>query len=302
MKTKLKIDKLSLSTPKRLSNVYYPYKNLPGYKSSKHVKSEADTAELVKKTKDYNIVKYKKIIQYKHTETGSSLIVCHRRKKDFKNISPIYIIFYTDYFHKITYPAVIEIERFFKQLNIPLRVSIIHLALDLISKDKIGLYKKIILAVKPGSKREPTRVCENGVYIGKYKSSNQLLIYDKGEELRKEGINVKEDICRIELRMRMHQMNNFIQTIDDLAVYDWSSVYPKYYSFHFRTNELKKKIKPIGEDWRSPIWELRDIMEDEYDMNPSNFYRDCLIDHPQLSISIPKALKRYRWKNDVSKS
>jgi hypothetical protein len=300
MKTQLKIDKLTLSTPLKLSDINYPYKNLPGYKPFKHV----DTKKLIEEAKDYIISKYEKVIKYKSTEAGSSLIICNIKKKQFRNISPIYMIFYTDYDHKISHPAVTEIERFFQQLNIPLRISIIHLAMDLISeiKSKPGLYEKVIMALKPGAKRKPNHneklQYETSKYFGETTSGNHLVVYDKGEELKRKGIKVKEDICRIELRMRMNQMNNFIRTTDELANYDWSMVYPKYYSFHHRTKELKQKIKAIGKDWRLPIWELRDIMEKEYDVHPSNFYRDYLVDHPHLSVSIPRALSRYRWGKD----
>lgn len=299
MRIQLKIDKLTLSTPKRVSNVYYSYNDLPGYKLSKHINTSEPDANPLIEVKDSNISKYEKVIQYKSTETKSSLIICHKKKKDYRNISPLYLIFYTDYHHKITYPVVSEITSFFKQLSIPLRISIIHLALDLIS-NKTGLYEKVITALKPGSKRKPNPnkklQHKTSKYFGEITSSNQLIIYDKAIQLKKKHIQVNEDICRIELRMRMNQMNNFIRTIDELANFDWSFVYPKYYSFHFRTKHLKQETKAMGQSWRQPIWNLRDIMED--DIWPSNFYRDYLINHPQLSVSVPRALKHYRWGND----
>ncbi len=285
MKIKLKIDKLSLSTPKRISDFIYPYTDLPGYKPYKQIKSKDERSNIGLETKDTIIRKYENIIKYISIKNGSSLIVCHKRKKKYKNISPIYILLYTDYYTKITYSDVLEIEQFFKQFNVsPLRVSIVHLALDLITKHRIRLYNKIITTLKPGTKRKPSRVYDNGgTYFGTLNSGNQLLVYDKTMQLLEEkGIEIDGDVCRIELRMRMHKMNNFIRTIDELAHYDWSHVYPIYYSFHFRTKELKQELKAVGESWKKPLWELRDIMKEEHEVWPSNFYRDYLIEEERV--------------------
>jgi hypothetical protein len=306
MRINVKIDKISLSTPKRTSDIYYNYKDLPGYKPTDHVDtSGTNYNSIIHDESDSNPNKYEKVIKFKHEKTGNSLIICHMRKKRFKRATPLYLIFYTNYYNKITYQDVIEISQFFHQMSIPLRISEVHIALDIISKNKIGLYDKIIMALKPGTKRQPNQNnklrFDDSLYFGDLRSGNQLIVYDKATHLLvKKDIQLDEGVVRLELRMRMHKMNNFIRTIEELRDQDWSFIYPKYYSFHFRSSKLKKNIKAIGEDWRQPIWELRDIMLREHEVWPSNFYKHYLIDHPQLSVSIPKALSGYRWKDDVS--
>jgi len=131
------------------------------------------------------------------------------------------------------------------------------------------------------------------------KSANQLVVYDKTHQLKKEkGILIDEDVCRIELRMSMPQMLNFIMTINELAGYDWSFIYPKYFSLHSIHNDLIAELAVIKKDWNKPIWELRNIMEEEYDIWPSNFYKEYLMDHPILTYAIVNALSNYKWKND----
>jgi hypothetical protein len=93
-------------------------------------------------------------------------------------------------------------------------------------------------------------------------------------------------------------MNNFIQSIDDLAVQDWSFLYPKYFSFHSLTSDFKQKIDIAGESYRHPIWRLKNIAKEKLGIFPSNFYRDCLVDYPRLSDPVRAALATYRWCAD----
>lgn len=296
MKVKVKLDKLSLSTPKKTLEMNHPLK-IADYKFDKIVKRQEEIEDI----RDFNVCKYEYIRKYKNPR--STLIVCTQRKKGFNKISPMYLIFYTRYYSKITYSDVKKVEVFFKDLNVPLRVSIIHIALDIIT-ERIEAYNNVIMSLKPGAKRKPSRIyeseTEDGMYFGEFGSRNHLLVYDKTKQMSHvKGINIERYVCRIELRMRMHQMQNFIRTIDELADHDWSFIYDKFYSFHYRKDKLKKQIKAVGEEWRKPIWELRNIMEDEYGIYPSNFYRDYLIPHPKLSYMAKEALKNYKWGKET---
>ena len=300
----VKIHKLALSTPMKASEVFYSYEDLPGFRYLSHIDiNDATSNNSHREKSNSKEIKYENVNRFEHIDTGKFLSIYNVRKKRFKMISPLYMFFSSDFYHTVTCSDVHEIVKYFKQLNTSLRVSEIHLALDIISTTNGLLYDKIIMALKPGTKRRPNDnpklQHETSKYFGELSSGNQLIVYDKGVQLYEEKkTKIKEDVCRLELRLRMHIMNNFIpsiHTIEELATYDWSFVYPKFYSFHHRCKELKQEIKAIGENWRQPIWELRDIMEEQYEVYPSNFYRDYLIDHPQLSVSVPKALANYRW-------
>jgi hypothetical protein len=309
MKIEVKIHKLALSTPMKSQEVIYNYKDLPGFRYLQHIDTKGPVSNINNnEIADSKKNKYENVNRFEHVDTGKFLTIYNLRKRH-KIISPVYMFFSSEFYHNFTYYDVYGIEKYFKQMNIPLYVSEIHLALDIIKKTQNGLYHKIIMSLKPGSKRRPNNhpklQHETCIYFGELSSGNYLVVYDKGEELRsKYGIAEERDICRIELRMKMHKMNNYmrsIHTIDDLATYDWSFVYGRFYSFHHRCKELKQELRDIGEDWQQPIWDLRDIMLEKCEVYPSNFYRDYLIDHPVLSVKVRKALAEYRWCADYNR-
>ena len=295
MRVKVKLDKLALFTSHR-SDVLYPYQDVPNFRFRGYfnpAKNEED---------DPTLTKYEKVVMFENMRNGNSLLICNQRKRKCHNASPLYLIFYTSYFHTISYQDVQTVEKFFEQhCSARLRLSQIHIALDIISTTEIDLYEKVIRAIKPGKKRNTDLIKEykTSLYFGSSKSSNYLHVYDKVRQMWSVyGLRIEGDVVRIELRLRIPQLNNFIQYIEDLAVCDWSFVYPKYYSFHQPTNTLKRRLRSIGLDWSRPIWELRDIMEEEFDVWPSNFYRDYLMDHPLFSDPVRDALAEYRWCYD----
>jgi len=292
MRVKVKLDKLALFTPHR-SEVLYPYQDVPNFRFRGYFNPD--------KLADYDptVTKYEKVVMFENMRNGNSLLICNQRKRKCHNASPLYLIFYTSYFHTISYQDVLAVEKFFEQhCSARLRLSQIHLALDIISETEIDLYGKVIRAIKPGKKHKTDLEEEykTSIYFGSSKSSNYLHVYDKAQQMWDVyGLRIEGDVVRIELRLRIPQLKNFIQYTEDLAVWDWSYVYPKYYSFHQPTNTLKRRLRSISLDWSRPIWELRDIMEEEFDVWPSNFYRDCLMDHPLFSAPVQKALSDYRW-------
>jgi hypothetical protein len=292
MKVQVKLDKLALFTSHR-SEVLYPYWDIPNFKFRGYfdpAKNEED---------DQTLTKYEKVVMYENMRNGNSLLICNQRKKKCYNASPLYLIFYTSYFHTISYQGVKAVEKFFEQYcSTRLRLSQIHLALDIISATEIDHYEEVIRSIKPGKKPKADleKEYKTGIYFGSSKSSNYLHVYDKAQQMWDVyGLRIEGDVVRIELRLRIPQLNNFIQYTGDLAVCDWSFVYPKYYSFHQPTNRLKRKLKLHGIDWSRPIWELRDIMEERFGITPSNFYRDYLMDHPSFSDLVRDALSNYRW-------
>lgn len=305
MKPRARIDKLALSNVRKINNleVFYPIKNIPNFEFENYVvkndKKGKDFEE--EKKKDKNIIKYRRVIKFKHVSTGNVLIISNQRKKKYWAASRLYVIFYPNYFDPITYPDVLGVEQFFrKECGIKLRVSVVHLAVDLVWETQKNRYKRVLRHLRPGNKKpyhppnkEPY---ESGDYFGKPYSSNQLLTYDKGRQLREvKDINVTGDIFRTESRLNVPQMNNFIHSINDLAVQDWSSLYPKHFSFHIITFAFKKQLKSIGENWRQPVWQLKELAENELGIWPGNFYRDCLLDHPTFSDPVREVLANYRW-------
>jgi len=292
MRAGVKLDKLALSA-KGKGQIYYPYKDgLPNYKYDGRFKPDKDKVE------DRTVFKYENVVKFKHVDNGNRLIVCNKRIKDAPNASPLYVIFSTAYDHLILYRDVYPIELYFRNINHSLRISQIHLATDIITDQRTDLYHSVIRAIKPGFKKKPydDYTYDTSMYFGKAVSSNALIVYDKLVELAKEkGMHLPGDVCRVETRLKPPKLFNFVQTIDDLAVQDWSFVYPKYFSLHQLKPELKKGMESIGIECRKPIWELRDIMEERFGIVPSNFYRDYLMDHPLFSDPVRDAVSQYRW-------
>lgn len=290
MKARVKIDKLALSAGGK-GQIYYPYQDgLPNYHYDGFFKPDLDKVE------DKTVFKYENIVKFKHAENGNRLIVCNKRIKDAPNASPLYLIFYTEYDHLISYRDVYPVELYFKNSKHSLRISQIHLATDIITYQRTGLYASLIRAIKPGFKRLPSEIYDTSMYFGKANSSNALVVYDKLVELAKEkGKHLPGDVCRVETRLKPPKLFNFVQTIDDLAVQDWSFVYPKYFSLHQLKPKLEKGIATIGIECKKPIWDLRDTMEEKFGITPSNFYRDYLMDHPLFSNPVREALSEYRW-------
>lgn len=309
MKVAISIDKLALSTRSKF-DFCYPYRGIPNFKFSNYVVKNGKPGKEYKKEKknDRNIIKYLTVMKFKHVETGNIMIISNQRKSKYWAASPVYLIFYPDFFNPITYPDVFAVEQFFLlECGIKLQVSVVHLAVDLVwGKRRKNRYHQTLRHLKPGSKKpyKPRKkeTYKTGKYFGAPYSSNQLLTYDKVRQLRKiKGIEVKGDIFRIETRLNIPQMNNFIQSIDGLAVLDWSFLYPKYFSFHNLTSDFMLKVNFAHESWRQPIWKLKNIAEEKLDIFPSNFYRDCLVDHPRISDPVRQALATYRWCADFRK-
>jgi len=299
MRIKVKLDKLALFTSHR-SDVLYPYQDVPNFRFRGYfnpAKNEEDDATLTK---------YEKVVMFENMRNGNPLLICNQRKRKCHNASPLYLIFYTNYFHTISYQDVQAVEKFFEQhCSARLRLSQIHIALDIISATEIDLYEKVIRSIKPGKKHKTDleKEYQTSSYFGSSKSSNYLHVYDKVQQMWDVyGLRIEGDVARIELRLKIPQLKNFIQYTEDLAVWDWSYVYPKYYSFHQLTNTLKRRLRLHDLDWSRPIWELRDIMEEEFDVWPSNFYRDYLMDHPLFSDPVRNALSDYRWCRNYNQS
>ena len=309
MKVTMSIDKLALSTRSRF-DIRYPFREIPNFKFANYVVKNGKPGKGYKKEKknDRNIIKYLTVMKFKHVETGNVLIISNQRKNKYWAASPVHLIFYPGVSHPITHPDVSAVEQFFlRECGVKLQISMVHPAVDLVwEKRRKNRYKKILRHLKPGSKKpyKPPKVkpFKSGNYFGAPYSSNQLLTYDKARQLRKvKGIDITGDIFRIEPRLKIPQMNNFIQSIDDLAVLDWSFLYPKYFSFHDLTSDFMLNVNFAHESWRRPIWELKNIAEEKLGISSSNFYRDCLVDYPRLSDPVRQALTTFRWCADFHK-
>ena len=148
-------DKLTLSSGKG-ADVYYPMKKLPLFVFSNYVVKNG------KKRKEYDslyksersVSKYLTVIKYKEPSTGNILIICNQKKGKSWAASPLYLIFYPSFPHPVQYSHVKAIERFFlDECGIKLRISAVHIAVDLIDEGNEDLFRQVVRAIKPGTKR-----------------------------------------------------------------------------------------------------------------------------------------------------
>ncbi|WP_319405696.1 hypothetical protein [uncultured Desulfosarcina sp.] len=294
-------DKLILSSGKG-ADIYYPMNKLPLFEFSNYVVKNGKKRKGYKslKKKHKSVSKYLTVIKYKEPNTGNILIICNRKKGKSWAASPLYLIFYPSFPHPVLYSHVKAIERFFlDECGIKLRVSAVHIAVDIIDEGNRDLFRQVVRSIKPGTKRKPCKLCKRykGTrYFGHFRSSNQLIVYDKSRQLRrKKGIVVPVGRVRVECRLKPPQLFDLPSTVNELANFDWSMLMPRYFSFHIPTSKFMLKMNMAGESWRRPIWRLRDLAWELFGITPSNFYRDCLMEHTQFTKHVAEALANFRW-------
>ena len=302
IRIRISIDLLSL-VPLERFEVTYPYRKLPGYLYKRTIPfSKLRTYLPRSEIQPYS---YRRFSMYEHRDTGNRLFVSNLRRKESKRAKPLYLLFLSSYSHPLSYEEVYPVVRFFQEsCNVHLRLSRVHLAMDLVSKGKATPYQRIIQALKPGYKGgpKPKLVYPSSIYFGSRRSSNSLVAYDKARQLREvQGLRVRGTVFRLEWRAHVPHLPGLPRTLDELAVFDWSFLYPQYFSFHQPSSTLLAKLRAHGEDYRRPLWELRDLAQNQLHILPSNFYTHYLEDHPRFSAPIRRALARYRWCVDSEK-
>lgn len=287
MEVKTKIDKIVL-TAKNHYEEFLPYDQFPGYKVVENFFSTTDIPD-----DDDSHMKYMAIVRYIHEGNGSFMAAYFQRKT--KWASPLYLIFWPDYFHEIPIDAIKRVQDFLsKRCGYGFRVSKVDVATDLIFEGDCDAYSKIIRTFKPGRKRKPDEEWETSVCFGKPSTPVRLIVYDKTVQLlNKHNVEIPENVVRVEARFRMSKCKNFIQTLDELAAHNWSWVYPQHFSFHVKKPAFREKLLDMGVEPSQPIWKLRDLMKGAGKW-PSNFYRDCLQDHPKAR-QVRTVLSAYRW-------
>lgn len=299
MKAEASNDKTTLSSRKG-ADIYYPMKKLPFFVFENYVikngKKSKGYDSLSKR--DKNVSKYLTVIKYKEPSTGNILIVCNQKKGKYWAASPLYLIFYPSFPIPVQCSHVKAVERFFLlECGVKLRISMVHIAVDLIDEGNESLFRQVVRSIKPGTKRKPSKIYPGTTkYFGHPRSSNQLVVYNKSRQLKKKKkIVVPDGRVRVETRLKPPQLFDLPSTVDELVNFDWSMLMPRYYSFHIPTSKFMIQMNMAGESWRRPIWRLRDLAGNIHGITPSNFYRDCLMDHPQFTKHVAEALANFRW-------
>ena len=159
---------------------------------------------------------YETLSIYYHSGSDNRATICHQRKPSgIKHIIPSCMInFESSWFHRLNY---VDVEKAIQSLEklwgAGFRTSEIHLAIDFINPQSINLTQRINYRLKPGKKRT-CRDFNTTRYHGAPRSHNLLTTYDKTAQLLEEKrIRISEDVCRIECKMKMKGLNNFITSM-----------------------------------------------------------------------------------------
>ena len=223
--------------------------------------------------------------------------ICFKRENPVEKrhlVSGMMIYFGSGYLTPLRYKDVVEVEKQIKEKhNICLRPSNVHLAIDIMHPNRIGLHKRVCRAICAGNKRI-IEMRDTSLIFGSTKSSNQIVVYDKTKQLKEKNImTLSYDVSRVEMRMNIHRMGNFATTVEELGKLDWSFLYGKYISFHQPNERLRELLNK--KDLQKPIWEIKKIIRDRYQIKSSRFYRDYLKPHKWFSEPVRKALIEFRW-------
>lgn len=250
--------------------------------------------------KDQDSNKYQTMSEFVHTETGLTLKICSGPR--IRHLPPYLLCFNSSWNDKLKVQHVEGVEEYFRTLNMSLRCAEIHLAIDIHSEQK-NAHNSICRSLKPGKKKAPM---PNGttLYFGAKSCPSKMAVYDKKTQLLEvKGIGLNHECTRIELRFLAHKLSFLPRSVQELADLDWSFVYDKYFSFYRPNKYLIEDIHKAFEETfakellTSPLWYLRDVITQEFEMPSHNFYRDYLEEVPELAEPVKKSLSKYRWRN-----
>ena len=295
------IDKICCSVPEHYE-IFYESTKIPGFILDKYMSSSSTDLQRLDTETKYLSRKYRSIGVFYHKKTGNRLRICNQRK-GHPYISPLFLIFDSSYKRPLSGEEVFPVQEYFlKKHNLHLRLSEIHLAIDIAAPKGSGIHDLVARSIKAGKKGAPDHIAVDTLYFGKLNSPSMVVVYNKAQHLRQmKGLTVPTDISRIELKLKIPRLGNFLGGLEDLAVHDWSFVYPKYFSLHQPNQRLRSKLRDQPKRLLLPLWLLKQVMQEEYGLSPSNFYARYLEDHPRLSAPVRQALSRYRWCVDSEK-
>ena len=249
-------------------------------------------------TIDNRGLNYKWLLQYKHEDSGNILNVYAQKIRNHNFIPSVYAFFLSSYDNPlgsidVKYAVQDLCEKKLKGFHL----SKIHLATDLIVPNRINLHERVIRSINPLKKRE-VEILEgtSTLYLGGPRSSNQVVVYDKREQLKeRKGILIEGDISRIEVRMRMGSLKNRISKLDDLRCEGWASfIYGKYFSLDIPRYTLKAVI---GEQAaKMPLHTIKTVLKQQNGKLPDNFHRDYIRGHRHLGPAVRNALDKFGWR------
>ena len=301
---RISIHNLSLDSSKRIKDISISRETTYGNYVFNQIRPLDPLQKRLKKEGKRQLCEnYKWRFEYKHRQNGNYMWICFKRENPVEKrhlVSGMMIYFGSGYLTPLRYRDVVEVENQIKDKhNICLRPSNIHLSIDIMHPNKIGLHKRVCRAIYVGKKRI-LEMKNDSLIFGSTKSGNQIVAYDKTKQLEEKNImTLTYDVSRVELRMNIHRMGNFAITVEELGKLEWTFIYGKYISFHQPNERLRELL--TKKDLQRPIWELKKIIMNRFQIKPSMFYRDYLKPHKWFSEAVREALIEFRWNPSTNK-
>lgn len=296
--TKVSIDGLGISCCKNSGQDVFAGDVIGEYKKFDNWNLEAHQPTNKSGTIDRRGWNYKWLLKYKHGNSGNILNVYTQKIRNQNYVPSIYANFLSSYDNPLESIDVMHAleDLCGKELN-DFHISKIHLATDLIVPNSSRLHKRVCRSINPLKKRQITvyEGSSDTLYLGSSKSPHQVVVYDKGEELKeKKGRLIEEDISRIEVRMKLSMLKNRINTLEQLRSEGWASfIYGKFFSLDRPRHALKTLIGKRAA--RLPLHKIKDLMREQEGNLPDNFHRDYIREHRIFGPAVRKALASYKW-------
>lgn len=298
LKPQVTIDGIGLSCGNKGGKEVYVGDVLGGYRKSGAIDLEKNRPVNESGNVDQRGKNYKWLFLYGHEDTENTLRVYTARRLYHNYVPPTYAFFYSSHDqHLRSIDVQYALGDLLQKAKNSYHLSQIHLASDLITPNKINLSNRVIRSINPLKKRQ-VGVYEgfpSTLYLGSPRSWNQIAIYDKGEQLRtKKGTIVEEDICRIEVRMKLSPYKNRISTLDELRSEGWASF---VYGNLFSLDHPKHAFKALyGETMaQMPLYQIKEQLRQQYGKLPFNFHRDYIREHRIFGPAVREALELYKW-------
>jgi len=300
LKPQVTIDGIGLSCGNKGGNEVYVGKVFGGYRRKKTINQKVNRPVNNSGNFDLRGKNYKWRFLYEHDDTGNILRVHTERLLNHNYIPPVYAFFYSSYDQPL---GSIDVQYVLGDLRQRIQkgfhLSQIHLATDLITPNRINLFERVRRSINPLKKQivYESKEYPGTIYFGSPRSSNQVVLYDKGEQLRnknKKGHLVEDDVCRIEVRMKLNQLKNRIITLDELRSEGWASfIFGNLFSLDRPRHSLKALI---GQKMtKMPLYQIKDIMRKQDGKLPDNFHRDYIREHRIFGPAVRDALASYKW-------
>lgn len=249
---------------------------------------------------------YSHFHDFEHKKTRNKLKVFSDRYTGKLYAPNLTVKFSPSWKEPLSYEEVVWVlNRLISSYNVEFNLAEFHVAINIFSDVDDDYFDLIVNRTKSNRKIDPQ---EHPDYPRTFNyhsitTESRLKAYDKKFQLLKEKIeylskrSIKKlkglNVVRLEVRFNNTKLG-IIPFIQDLAVADFSFIYPQHIKF---LRPHKSRLRNVGlepVDYRAlSLIELRRLLEDQYRVKHNFYY--YLRENKTLARPVRRALKKFRW-------